>query len=246
MLSTVQWHRFLTTEHVQQLVFTDHRSSISAARTCRRVLARLQDDHLIERLDRRVGGLRGGSATSVWMLTSAGQRLLGLREGRGSAVRVRQPGGAFIGHYLAIADVRLALLGAVRAQQLELLSLELEPTCWRHYLDPMGTRQVLKPDLFAVTATATYEDHWFIEVDRGTEGIPTLVRQCQAYAQYRASGTEQSETGLFPRIIWILPTARRLENFRLALRSTRSLDAGLFHAVTMDDLVPLLTGGGTE
>jgi hypothetical protein len=246
VLVELQRHRFLTTDHLQQLVFVGHRSLISAARTCRRVLGRLHDDRLIESLDRRVGGLHGGSAASVWTVTGAGQRLLGLRAGSGSGVRVRQPGGAFIRHYLAVADVHLLLLRAARDRHLELLRLELEPACWRHYLDAMGTRQVLKPDLFAVTATADYEDHWFIEVDRGTEGIPTLIRQCQAYARYRASGQEQAGTWLFPRVIWLLPSERRLLKFQAALRGTRALDPELFHTVTPDGLLAVVTGGGAS
>ncbi|WP_246063885.1 replication-relaxation family protein [Blastococcus colisei] len=240
-MAELQRHRFLSTDHLQQLVFTGHRSLISAARTCRRVLGRLHDERLIERLDRRVGGLHGGSAASVWTLTAAGQRVLGLQTGSGSSMRVRQPGGAFVQHYLAVADVHLVLLRAAREGQMELLNLELEPVCWRHFLDPMGTRQVLKPDLFAVTATENYENHWFIEVDRGTEGIPTLVRQCQAYARYRASDQEQAESGLFPRVIWLLPTEIRRRRFQAALTATRSLDGDLFRLVTAGGLLPVVT-----
>lgn len=242
VLTVLQRHRFLTTDHLQQLVFVNHRSSVSAARVCRSVLARLEADRLIDRLDRRVGGLHGGSATSVWALSGTGQRLLGLKAGRGSSVRVRAPGGAFIRHYLAVADVHLALLRADHDRQLDLLNLELEPACWRPFLDPMGVRQVLKPDLFAVTATADYEDHWFIEVDRGTEGIPTLIRQCRAYVRYRASGQEQVKSGVFPRVIWLLPHEERQRRFQAALSATRSLDSELFRAVTADGFLPVITG----
>ena len=80
MLSDRDWlvldlladHRFLTTRHVEQFVFTTHSSSISAARTCRRVLARLERWSLAERPIRRVGGLQAGSASSIWMLSPRG------------------------------------------------------------------------------------------------------------------------------------------------------------------------------
>ncbi len=179
VLQAIAEHRYFTTKQVEQLLFSSHSTPDSGARCCRRVLSRLERWKLLERPIRRVGGLQAGSAASIWMLSSAGQRLRNLQAGRGAVGRVREPGERFIQHYLAIGDAHLALVTAARAGLVELLSVQIEPACWRPYTGLGGTREVLKPDLFAVTASGEYEDHWFIEIDRATESLPVLIRQCQ-------------------------------------------------------------------
>src|SRR5437016_3555684 len=76
VLRSVQEHRFLTALHLQELHFTDHSSPEAQARIRRRVLARLTRDRLLARLDRRVGGIRGGSGSYVYGLGQVGGRLL--------------------------------------------------------------------------------------------------------------------------------------------------------------------------
>jgi len=57
-----------------------------------------------------------------------------------------------------------------------------------------GSRLTLKPDLYVLTAPRTnqqpseFEDHAYIEVDRATESLPTLIRKCRQYETYRRSG----------------------------------------------------------
>jgi hypothetical protein len=198
---------------------------------------------LIERPIRRVGGLQAGSASSIWMLSSAGQRLRNLQAGRGAVGRVREPGERFIRHYLAIGDAHLALVTAARAGRLELLDVQIEPQCWRSYTGLGGQSEVLKPDLFAVTASGEYEDHWFIEIDRATESLPTLIRQCQQYTTYRRSGVEQAASDVFPRVIWVVPDQARLTQLRAAIASTRSLDDDLFIVTTPEQFIQVITGG---
>jgi len=176
------------------------------------------------------------------MLTSAGQRVLSLRGGLGAVGRVRAPGERFVRHYLAVADAHLALRSAARAGQFELMSVELEPTCWRPYAGLGGSREVLKPDLYAVTASGEYEDHWFLEVDRATESLPTLIRQCQQYEAYRRTGTEQAKRGLFPYVLWIVPDDTRAEKLDAALDGVRQLDRQLFKITTPERLIDVITG----
>ena len=53
-----------------------------------------------------------------------------------------------------------------------------------------------------------YELRWFIEVDRGSESLPVIVRKCRLYADYYQSGREQANGGgVFPRVCWIVPDA---------------------------------------
>ncbi|HLX87620.1 MAG TPA: replication-relaxation family protein, partial [Acidimicrobiales bacterium] len=58
---------------------SEHDNELAAARACQRVLARLVRDRLLVRLERRVGGVRAGSASFVYGLAPVGQRVLALR-----------------------------------------------------------------------------------------------------------------------------------------------------------------------
>jgi Replication-relaxation len=87
VLDLIAQHRFLTTKQVHAYCFHDHTSTASGSRICRRVLLRLEQHGLLERPIRRVGGLQAGSASSVWMLSSMGQRLRNLRDGVGAVGR---------------------------------------------------------------------------------------------------------------------------------------------------------------
>lgn len=245
VLDLIYQHRFLTTRQVQGFHFQTptHTSNESGSRICRRVLLRLERHGLLERPIRRVGGLQAGSASSVWMLSSMGQRLRNLRHGVGAVGRVREPGERFVRHYLAIADTHLTLIEAARAKRLELLTVQIEPACWRSYTGLGGSTELLKPDLYAVTATGEFEDHWFIEVDRATESIPTLIKQCRQYQAYRHSGTEQAKTGLFPLVLWVVPDELRAAKLHQALALARDLDIALFRITTPDRLIAAIAGG---
>jgi Replication-relaxation len=243
VLDLLAHHRFLTTRQIQAFCFHSHTTTTSGGRICRRVLLRLERHGLVERPIRRVGGLQAGSASSVWMLSSMGQRLRSLRDGTGAVGRMREPGERFVRHYLAIADTHLALIQAQRAKQLELLTVQIEPACWRPYTGLGGSAELLKPDLYAVTASGEFEDHWFIEVDRATESLPTLIRQCRQYEAYRRAGAEQTERGIFPLVLWVVPDEPRAAKLRLALASTRDIDSQLFRITTPDQVIAAITGG---
>lgn len=245
VLDLVSQHRFLTTRQVHGFHFRTptHTTDESGSRVCRRVLLRLERHGLLTRPIRRVGGLQAGSASSVWMLSSTGQRLRNLRAGVGAVGRVREPGERFVRHYLAIADTHLTLIEAARAKRLELLQVEIEPACWRSYTGLGGSAELLKPDLYAVTASGEFEDHWFIEVDRATESIPTLIKQCRQYEAYRHNGTEQAHTGLFPLVLWVVPDESRAAKLRQALALARDLDIALFRITIPDQVITTITGG---
>jgi hypothetical protein len=241
VLDVIAEHRFLTTHQVQAFVFAGHASPLTAARICRRVLRRLEDFGLLTRPVRRVGGLQAGSRSSVWMLAPMGQRLRSLRAGLGATGRVREPGEGFVRHYLAVAEVHLMLRQADRSGLFELLDVQIEPESWRRYHALDGGTDVLKPDLFAVAAGSEYESHLFIEVDRATESLPTVLRQCRLYETYRRTGIEQENTGVFPRVLWVAPDARRAQKIAEAVLGARGLDNDLFRVATMDDVLTIVS-----
>lgn len=244
ILITIHDHHFLTTAQLELLFFLDHATQDSAARICRRTLRRLDQLRVIEHLERRVGGIRAGSASYVWRVGLVGDQLLRMAAGRGARARRKEPSARYLDHCLAVAEVRVALVLAERAERLELIRLDAEPACWRNYVGPGSSRQILKPDLYALTASDDYEDHWFIEVDRSTESIPTLLRKCQQYTAYRRTGREQQDGGVFPLVLWAVPDQARMDRFTAGLRSARGLDADLFRVATQANMVDLVTGDG--
>ena len=244
LMASLAEHRFLTTKHIEALHFDGHASPLAAARATRRVLARLHQQRVITHLDRRVGGVRAGSASYVWTLGPVGDRLLRQRrDDDGPRRRVYEPSATFLDHTLAIADAHVALVQGHRDGRLELVTVEVEPACWRSYLGAGGERLLLRPDSYVVTASGHFEDSWFVEIDRGTEHLPTLMTKCHTYAAYRATGREQADHDVFPRVVWSVPDQRRHDRLSTALDSARNLERDLFQVVLSDGLVALMVAG---
>ncbi len=178
----------------------------AADRQCRRLLASLAERQLVTRLGRTIGGVRAGSAGWVYALDLAGQRLIA--DGDRRPRRPWTPGLPFLAHSLAIAELYVRLIERERSGEVELLSFATEPDCWRSFEAHEG-RLVLKPDAAIVTGAGEFEDHWFVEVDRGTESPATLDRKLDVYRRYWQSGTEQRSSGSFPRVLWLVPDEAR-------------------------------------
>jgi hypothetical protein len=239
VLRSVREHRFLTASHIEQLHFFDHATNGSGGRICRRVLARLARERVLSRLDRRVGGVRAGSASYVYALGPVGGRLID-----GTRNRVTEPSSLFLTHTLAIADARVALMQAARSGQLELVGVEVEPACWRRYVGIGGAPEIVRPDLYVVTASKEYEHCFFVEVDMGTESPAAVGRKCQAYELYRRSGREQAEHGTFPLVVWVAPNESRATWIESVISRTKRLKGDLFRTTTANALVELIAGGG--
>lgn len=240
IVGSVAAHRFLTTQQVERMHFADHTSALAGARAARRVLRRLADLGVLSHLERRVGGIRAGSAGYVWTLGPIGRRL---HTARGSGrFRRYEPSLRLLAHYLAIADTHLALIGAARTGTFELLSVRLEPDSWRRFSGLAGDSRLLRPDLAAITSTGEYEDHWFLEVDLGTEHPPTVVDKCRLYLDYATTGTEQQALGVYPRVVWIVEDDTRAHALHSAF-TRAGLDRALFRITTPDTLIAMLSEG---
>jgi hypothetical protein len=211
ILEHVAQLRFLTGGQLTRLCFADDAEPSSRARTARRALLRLVRLDVLARLPRAVGGVRAGSAGFVYHLGPAGQRLAADR-GWQPERRWRRsftPGTLFVAHTLQVAELHTRLVEADRSGRVELLELSAEPSCWRAFVGGGSQRSVLKPDSFLCLATREYEYSYFLEVDRGTEGSRALERQLALYMAYRATGQEQAAAGVFPKVLWLAPSAER-------------------------------------
>lgn len=245
VLSRIWEHRYLTTLQLQGFCFTGHASNESAARTTRRVLARLQRDQLIRPLARRIGGVRAGSEARVWQLAPAGARIA--RPDTGKTWRTYEPSERFLAHTLAIADAHLCLRTGL-THGLD-VSVQVEPLSWRRFSGTGGEVRLVRPDLATVLQGAdqqgSYEDRWFIEVDMGTESIPALLTKCRLYMDYYRSGIEQANYGSFPRVLWVMhgPRAQqRAETLTRRILRTPSLEPRLFQITTREGLPDVLWG----
>jgi hypothetical protein len=223
--------RLMSAPQIQAIHFPDHEhdGQRAATRARQRVLERLARERLLGRLERRIGGLRAGSASFVFAVGAVGQRLLAQD---GARRRAYEPSWRFVDHTLTVSQLMVDLTLTQRAGQLELLIWQSEPRCWREFVSA-GGRVLLRPDAFVSLGVADYELRWFVEVDRGSESIPTVLRKCRLYTGYYQSGREQAEQGggVFPRICWLVCDEQRAKRIRRAIGRAGFPD-GLFAVTT--------------
>lgn len=236
ILQNLERFRLLSTEHIRRLHFVDHKSDLAAARATTRTMNRLADLNLVGSLARRVGGARRGSASYIWHLAAAGERLLRAVRGEAGRRRFMEPGATFVAHTLAVNDVAVALLEAGQAGAgLTIEALTTEPKNWRPFIGPGGEARWLKPDLHVISVRSDsgnhedeFEEHHFVEMDLGTEHIPRIQAKCRIYAAYAATGAYQAEHGLFPAVVWISADAARRAALQRAVADVPGMPPGTF------------------
>jgi hypothetical protein len=230
ILQSVSDLRFVTGRQLQVMHFDGaHQTAAAAARSCRRVLGRLSDLQVLRRLERQVGGVRAGSAAFVYGVGPAGFRLIDESRSRQG---FREPSMTFLDHSLATSEVLTTVVGATKADGLQLVRYETEPGCWRE-IPGYGTGETLRPDLMVVVARGDTEWHWWVEVDLATEHLPSIVRKCRQYVRYWQSGIEQSRTQVFPRVAWLTTTPKRSSAMKQAISDVDG-GIGLFEVGLLD------------
>jgi hypothetical protein len=70
-----------------------------------------------------------------------------------------------------------------------------------------------------------------------------VVASCWTYQRYRRTGTEQHATGVFPIVVWLVPSTHRQEQLRRHLAAEPGLASDLFLVITPDELPALLRTG---
>lgn len=246
ILSSIEQFRMLSTRLIQRLhfpagVFGEHSNVPAATRGTTRVLLRLETHGLIGRLPRRIGGIKHGSAGTVWQLAATGERYLRAQRDEADRRRFVTPTTTFMDHTLEVADLAVTLSEQARLGRFELLEFQTEPTCWREHTGVSGAVVTLKPDLFVVTADNQFESHCFIELDRATEHLPAIIRKCRTYQAHHQSGVEQTRTGLFPLVVWVVPDQVRADKIRRSIDTTPGLDPALFQITTRAEAITVLS-----
>ncbi|MEP9385215.1 replication-relaxation family protein [Nocardioides sp. KR10-350] len=235
VLRTLRTHRLATTQQLRRWHFVDGFTSDEASlRSCQRVLARLERHGLLARLSQRLGGARRGAESIVWQLATTGDRLLSVIDGDHRR-RYVEPGRAFISHGVAVTELAVRLHEAVRAGQLEEVSLNSEPDNWCRFLGPYGRAEILKPDLSAITVAGEFENHWLLERDLGSEHGPAIARKAQVYQRYYATGAYQDEHGIFPSVLWVVDDEPRRAALERTIAHTSGLTPGVHRVVLLGD-----------
>lgn len=251
ILLSLETYRLLDSRMIQRLHFADHVSDLAAARATTRAMQRLQYLGVVAPLQRRIGGVRRGSASYVWQLSSAGDRYLRSTRGQGPRRRYVEPSLTFLNHTLAVNEIAVALLEAGRnVRGFAVEELTVEPDNWRSFLGAGGETRWLKPDLHVVTthtdAEGEYEEHTFLEIDLGTEHMPRIQAKCRVYATYANTGRYQAEHGLFPEVVWLATDRPRRAAIRMAIAGTHGLPGGLFRVRSPDDYLAAIRNGDNQ
>lgn len=247
VIETLDRVRLATAVQLERLHFVGEGSPSTVARRARRTLARLVERRVLARLERRVGGVRAGSAGFIYALDAAGQRLASAC-GPAGGMRTRRPwtpGSAFVAHTLAVSELFVRLRECARNGELDLLAFDAEPACWRAFTGIGGARLTLKPDAFVRLAVGPDEHFAFVEVDRATQSAPALGRKLTVYRRYAATGREQDRFGLFPRVALLVPSAARQAVAAQICAAQPDDSRALWAVARYDDALRALTGGAS-
>lgn len=244
VIETLDLVRVATAPQLERLLFTGVGTSTTVARRARRLLRRLVSLRILGTLDRRIGGAKSGSAGYVYSLDVAGQRLASAA-GPAGGTRIRRPwtpGTAFIDHALSVTELYVRLREAERDGTGELIEFWAEPECWRSFTGLGGARQVLKPDAFVRLAADDVEYLSFVEVDRATQSLPAISRKLGAYRRYFQTGREEARFGVFPRVVFLVPSEARKQALVDLFAKERPEYWPLFTVTGFDDALGLLAG----
>jgi hypothetical protein len=144
---------------------------------------------------------------------------------------------------LAVTELYVQLTETARQGTVAVERFDSEPDCWRSYSGTGGERQLVKPDAYVVVTSEQYEDRWFVEIDRATESPAKLKRHADTYRRYWQASVEQAKSGVFPKVLFVVPDRQRAEVVVKALASQPAEAWQLFQVVVFDRAVDVLTGG---
>lgn len=208
-------------------------------RNCQYVMKRLLEWRAVVALETRIGGIRSGSGQRIYSLDPAAVRLLRITEGEKEITGLRETVSVRWSHrhFLTVTELYVQCVEGDRKGDLRLAGFAAEPACW--WLDENGG--ILKPDAHVKVGVpgTTRRQHWWIEVDLGTESTPVLRAKFIAYLKFAARGVPGPD-GAVPRVLVTVEDGTR----RAALQRVVSRlgdDAGQFiHIATFDSAVAVM------
>jgi len=249
ILKVVAELRLVTGGQLRRCLYPE--PTASAARTARRDLAAMHQRGILHRLQRRIGGVRAGSASYVWALGPVGRRLLELDRGEGLPGRSRyEPTVGFVTHALAVSQVWVDLHTHLRdpwiGEPEAKVDFRVERSAWRAYTDALGGQATLKPDAEVRLGRGDVEDLLWLEVDRATERRRRLHVKCAAVVAYFNTGIEQHRTGVFPLTVWLTTDEQRARVIGEVIAGFAPRDRRLFRVGLLSAAAPLLLSFGRD
>jgi len=226
----------------RQLERLHYEQTETGRRTARIELRRLTDLGVLQRLTRRIGGVRGGSRGFIYAVGVIGQRIL-----YPDRIRYREPWTprpSYLRHALNVSDLYVRLREAERIADLQLVAYDAEPRCWRSFFGPGGAVVTLKPDAYVVVYQGQFEDRLFIEVDLATEDGPRILAKARMFVNYWRSGKEQGASGVFPLVCWVTETGERRAFIDHILDRIGESERALFTVTTREDFINHIVAGG--
>ena len=246
MLDALHEHRFLTCRQLACLHFAEHpdpRSGAAVTTVTRRVaqrrLAGLRDSGLIiRRALPRPGG--GHENEPYYCLTPQGLRVVGWRHDLPIRSLRQRTGDAlanplFVRHALAGADLHCALTAAARAHEGD----RCEPEWWQgehatsHNFSARGTTMLLCPDGYTRYQRDQRLHHLLVEIDLGTMTIQRLQAKLDRYQAYARSGAWQDSYPVFPKLLLLTTSSRRINTLHDRLGALPEL---VLLSATHDDI----------
>lgn len=201
ILSTLDCIRVASGHQLDRLHFAELAKSGRSSRR-RAVMRRLVRTRLVCQLDRRVGGVRAGSAGAVYTLGLAGQKLLRPDQRARTPITPSWP---FLAHALGVTDLLVDLVKAEQDGRLHVVRFAAEPGSW---LDMPG-RAPLKPDASATVDVGRWRYQLAFEVDCGTESLNVVAAQLRRYEDAYRLGITAQDSSVFPRVMWRVETTDR-------------------------------------
>lgn len=231
----------LTTAQVARLVF-EGQEAATALRLARRHLERLRRFGLVRRFADRARDRQVGAPGYIHALTAAGLRLSGGQSAMGRRQRAAwRPSYPMLTHRLGISELYVRLVEQENAGGPRLREFRAEPDCWRAYTGMAGQRLVLKPDALVRLGVGDTELSTFCEFDLGTERPAIIADKCRAYRTYELSGEEQRQYGVFPGVMFIVPTRQRARQIARVIARQPADVQGLFAVATENEVLATLT-----
>jgi hypothetical protein len=225
--------RLVTSLQLERLHFAElAQPSRSVVR--RRVLGRLVRARVLQTLARRIGGVRSGSDGLVFGLDTAGARLLATAGRR----RTEPPGERYTRHVLAVTELYVALVEQARANgDVQLARFAAEPGSWW----PDGQGGAMKPDAYALVASAAHRDSWWLEVDRATESLPTLKRKLLVYLDFYNRG-QLGPGKVMPWVLITVPDDKRRTRLENLVRRLPGNGETLFTVALQNEAAAVIMG----
>lgn len=241
LLKALATVRVATVAQLARIEIKQNLAPETTLRTVRKSLKRLVAFGLVRQFPNTANERRIGPPGYVFTLTSLGSR----RANRTTAFDTRQrlawrPKQATLAHWLAITELYADLRAVTLADDLTIREFQAEGDAQRHYRDSYGRKQVLRPDALVRLAVGDRLLSWFVEVDRDTESPRRIADKCRRYRAYELTDLEYRQYGVFPGVVFVVPTEHRAQAIRQVIAAQPADARGLFWVAVKDEAVQTL------